>query len=78
MMERKLIKNCAILDVGGQKVVKGMSILVDGSKIKKIGKNDEFDLIDKDFPNGSNWEIPLRRNDNNRKWENLTVEVKNF
>jgi imidazolonepropionase-like amidohydrolase len=49
-MGKKLIRNCAILDVAAQKVVKGMSILVDDPKIQKIGKGDEFDLIEKELP----------------------------
>lgn len=35
-------------------------------------------LKDNDFPNGNEWNIPLRRNDSVGYWENLTVSVKSF
>lgn len=35
-------------------------------------------LVDNDFPNSNEWDIPLRRNDSVGYWENLTVAVQSF
>jgi len=35
-------------------------------------------LIDKDFPTGNDWNVPLRRNTPGNGWKNLIVEVKNY
>ncbi|MEE9612491.1 MAG: amidohydrolase family protein [Desulfatiglandales bacterium] len=56
-MERKLLRSCAVLDVVGQEIVNGMSILVDGSEIKKIGKKDEFAMIEKELPREAIFEV---------------------
>ena len=35
-------------------------------------------LIDKDFPTGNDWNVPLRRNTPGKGWKNLIVEVKSY
>lgn len=59
-MTSKLLKNCRILDVVDRKILRGMSILVEGPKIKKISRANEFDLIEKELSNDAVYEVDDR------------------
>lgn len=56
-MSEKLLKNCNVLDVNGQKILEGRSILIDGNRIKKIGRVDEFSALEKELPRETIFEI---------------------
>jgi imidazolonepropionase-like amidohydrolase len=56
-MTKKLLKNCRILDVVDRKILKGMSILVEGPEIRKIGKTNEFGQIEKELSIDAVYEV---------------------
>lgn len=56
-MSKKLLKNCSVLDVIGQKILEGRSIVIDGNRIKKIGRVDEFSALEKELPRENIFEI---------------------
>lgn len=49
-MTKKLLKNCNILDVIGHKFLEERSILIEDAQIKKIGRTDELEGLEKELP----------------------------
>ena len=56
-MTRKILRNCKVLDVHGQKVLERRSILIEGPRIKRIGLTEEIAAFEKELPRESVMEV---------------------
>jgi imidazolonepropionase-like amidohydrolase len=52
-MKKKLLKNCNILDVIGERVLERRSVLIDGTRIQKIGPANELVSVENQLPKES-------------------------
>jgi predicted amidohydrolase YtcJ len=56
-MIRRILKNCKILDVEGQKILERRSILIEGARIQQIGSTEDLAAFEKELSRESVMEI---------------------